>query len=314
MASSLDEVTQSLLDQGPWLRDRAPFAAIVVKGRDGADYLQRLCSQDVVALAEGRCAPAAFLDAKGKLQHTCVLARLAGEFWLETQAHQAAGLLALLDHYHFTEKVSFAAFAGECAEWVGAALPQGSPLSPGAALLVEGGGMALCWERRGVHFVRVHAPDGARAALQQLIGGSPARALDENTAELLRMGAGIVRTGTDTEPGTLALEADLDDHVSLTKGCFTGQEIVARIHTYGHVNRGLRLLHLQGDGPIAQPVTLVEPEDGVPVGRVMRALPVPGRGLRMGFGYLPHDFRAPGTRLRLDGEGVAEVVVAGSGG
>jgi folate-binding protein YgfZ len=313
MAGALDEVTQALLDQGPWLRDPAPFAAIVVKGRDAEDYLQRLCSQDVMAVGEGRCAPAAFLDAKGKLQHTCALARLGGEFWLDTQAHQAAGLLALLDHYHFTEKVGFAAFASGCAEWVGAALPPGSTLSPGVALLVEGGGMALCWERRGVHFVRVHAPNGAGATLQELVGGAPARALDENTAELLRMGAGIVRVGTDTEPGTLALEADLDDHVSLTKGCFTGQEIVARIHTYGHVNRGLRLLHLQGDGPIAQPMTLVEPEDGVAVGRVMRALPVPGRGLRMGFGYLPHDFRKPGTRLRLGSEGGDEVVVAASG-
>ena len=299
----------AVLDQGPWLRVPAPFAAIVVKGPDVEDYLQRLCSQDVVGLGEGRCAPAAFLDAKGKLQHTCLLARLGGVFWLETQAHQAKGLLALLDHYHFTEKVAFAAFAGECAEWIGAALPPGR-LSPGAAWPVAGG-MALCWERRGMHFVRVHAPDGACAALQDLVGGPPLRPLDENTAELLRMGAGIVRVGWDTEPGTLALEADLADHVSLTKGCFTGQEIVARIHTYGHVNRGLVLLHLQGDAPIAQPVTLVEAEDGVPVGRVMRALPVPGRGMRMGFGYLPGDFQAPGTRLRLGTAGGDEVVVAG---
>jgi folate-binding protein YgfZ len=146
--------------------------------------------------------------------------------------------------------------------------------------------------------------------LERLLGGVAVKALDDTTAELLRMGAGIVRVGADTEPGTLALEADLDDHVSLTKGCFTGQEIVARIHTYGHVNRGLVLLHLQGGEPIEQPLQLVEPEDGIAVGRVMRAVPVPGRGLRVGFGFLPQDFRGRGTRLRLGDARGAEVTVA----
>ena len=139
----------------------------------------------------------------------------------------------------------------------------------------------------------------------------PARPLTPDLAECVRMAAGLVRVGIDTEPSTLALEADLDDHCSTTKGCYTGQEIVARIHTYGHVNRKLCLLHLPGGPEIMAPMPLHEPEDQLAVGRVMHAVPVPDRPLRVGLGYLPKDFQALGTRLLL--EDGSEVTVAGFG-
>jgi folate-binding protein YgfZ len=123
------------------------------------------------------------------------------------------------------------------------------------------------------------------------------------------MAAGLVRVGIETEPSTLALEADLDDHCSTTKGCYTGQEIVARIHTYGHVNRRLCLLHLAPGERIAAPQQLLEPDDGVAVGRVMHAVPVPGQAARLGLGYLPKDFQAVGTNLRL-ADGAAVRVIA----
>jgi folate-binding protein YgfZ len=125
------------------------------------------------------------------------------------------------------------------------------------------------------------------------------------------MGAGIVRVGVDTESGTLALEADLADHCSTTKGCYTGQEIIARIHTYGHTNRALCLLHLAAGPAITAPAVLHELEDKIAVGRVMAAVPVPGKALRVGLGYLPKDFQPVGTKLLLaDG---AAVTVAGFG-
>ena len=79
---------------------------------------------------------------------------------------------------------------------------------------------------------------------------APPSPLSDGDAECLRLLAGLLRVGVETEPTTLALEADLDDHVSTTKGCYTGQEIVARIHTYGHVNRKACLLHLAPGAPI----------------------------------------------------------------
>src|SRR5262249_22449713 len=148
--------------------------------------------------------------------------------------------------------------------------------------------VAFACARRGVRFERWHAPEGTPPPPA---AGAP---LGDELGECLRMGAGLVKVGVDTEPNTLALEADLADHCSATKGCYTGQEIVARIQTYGHTNRALCLLHLAAGPTIAAPQTLHEPEEKLAVGRVMAAVPAPGQPLRVGLGYLPRDFQAIG--------------------
>jgi folate-binding protein YgfZ len=286
-----------LLADGPCVRDAAPYGLVRVTGRDAGDFLQRLCSQDVLALVSGQLAPAAFLDGRGKLAVTCLAARLGPDFVLETQLHQQPRLLELLDRFHFTEQLEFAAVPQACRERIGAAAGDGR-----AAAAQQGPVTALSWARRCVQFERWYAQDPSA------LPADAGRDLGPDLAECLRMGAGIVMVGVETEPSTLALEADLDDHCSLTKGCYTGQEIIARIHTYGHTNRALCLLQLAPGAPIAAPQTLHEPDDGVAVGRVMHAVAVPGRESRRGLGYLPKDFQPVGTKLALADGSAVEVV------
>lgn len=295
-----DSLVNELLAPGPWCRVAAPFALVKLSGPDAADFLQRLCSQDVVGMAASTCRPAAFLDTKGKVQITGHVGRGDDAFWLEVQSEQADRLLSWLERYHFTEKLTFVRQAWTCKDWIGAAWPAGT-VSDGQ-LLGGADSVAFTIARRGVHWLRVHA--AAPSLPSGFVGSAPTTEL----AEAARMLAGFVRIGVDTEPTTLALEADLDDHCSTTKGCYTGQEIVARIHTYGHVNRRLCLLRLD-DGPsIAAPAPLHEPDDDLAVGRVMAAVRLADRGFRLGLGYLPKDFQAAGTRLKLaDGSGVLVV-------
>jgi len=306
---NLDPLTAELLANGPFARDDAPYRLIEVSGAQAGEFLQRLCTQDVVGLAEGVVAPAAFLDAKGKLVATCLVFRLGGAFWLETHAEQVEKLAALLERYHFTEKLTIArGTAVPCGEMVFA----GSNV-PGQERTAarHGDRIDVSFERRGVQFMRLHGGPWMRLLESGAMEPMPARPLTPDLAECVRMAAGLVRVGLETEPTTLALEADLDDHCSTTKGCYTGQEIVARIHTYGHVNRKLCLLHLPPGPEITTPMPLHEPEDEIAVGRVMHAVPVPGKPLRVGLGYLPKDFQALGTRLLLADGG--EVTVAGFG-
>jgi folate-binding protein YgfZ len=306
----MDSLTSRLLAGGPFSRPDAPFRLVEVAGPDAGDFLQRLCSQDVLGLAEERVAPAAFLDAKGKLQVTCLGFRLGGSFWLEVQQEQASRLLELLERYHFTEKLVIAPRElGSGWEYV--SFGGGTPEQNRAIRREEPEGLVVQFERRGIMFVRSYGSELHMENVRDDDTTEPVvhRALTPELAECLRMAAGFVRVGVETEPNTLALEADLDDHCSTTKGCYTGQEIVARIHTYGHVNRRLCLLHL-ADGPeITAAEPLHEPEDDAPVGRVLHAVKAPGQAMRVGLGYLPADFQAIGTKLRLaDG---AEVAIAG---
>jgi tRNA-modifying protein YgfZ len=289
------DLRSELLSAGPCLRPDAPFQLLRLSGPDAGEFLQRLCTQDVLGLGDGALRPAAFLDAKGKLQATCQVGRLGAEYWLAVDSEQIERLAALLERYHFTEKLTQAAVASRCHETIAALV---HPAGPGT-IRSDGAACELTIERRGLTFVRRHELGSSASAFPV---GAPAA-----TAECLRMVAGFVRVGLDTEPTTLALEADLDDHCSTTKGCYTGQEIVARIHTYGHVNRKLCLLRLPAGDPIAAPMPLHD-DDAAPVGRVMRALVAPNGAFRLGTGYLPRDFQALGTTLRLlDGTSV-EVV------
>lgn len=292
-------IAATLIANGPYARDDAPFRLLSVTGPDAEEFLQRLCSQDVAGLPDGQVRPAAFLDAKGKVQATALVCRSGEAFWLEVQATQAERLHELLDRYHFTERLTLQLHgAGACRERIAAVEGDGER----RAEVGDDGALLVRFARRGVQFERGHA------ASATAVGDG--RALGDDGFEALRMVSGTVRVGEDTEPTTLALEADLDDHCSTSKGCYTGQEIVARIHTYGHVNRALCLLQLPDGDAIREPVALEEPEDGVPVGRVLRAVPVAvgDARARLGLGYLPRDFQAAGTALRLPDGGDVQVL------
>lgn len=289
-------LTSELLATGPFEREGASFAVFALRGADAGEFLHRLCTQDVLGLPDGGLRPAAFLDSKGKLLVTCLVFRLGDRFCLETPNEQADRLAALLERYHFTEKLVIERLATVGHERVSLATAADRDA---AAALPEG--VAMTVVRRGLCFRREHRLVGDGAVASAASGGDP-------RAECLRMLGGFVRVGIDTEPTTLALEAGLADHCSSTKGCYTGQEIVARIHTYGHVNRQLCLLQLAAGPAIESPQPLHEPEDNLPVGRVMHAVAIPGQPARLGLGYLPKDFQALGTRLALADGSAVEVI------
>lgn len=285
-----------LLAIGPFARDGAPFALFGLRGADAGEFLHRLCTQDVLGLPDGGLRPAAFLDSKGKLLVTCLVFRSGDRFWLEAPSEQAERLAALLERYHFTEKLTIErlpTMVHEVVQLATAADQDAAVAGPDVT--------AVTVVRRGLCFRREHRPAAGGAAAVTTVPADP-------RAECLRMLAGFVRVGVDTEPTTLALEAGLDDHCSTTKGCYTGQEIVARIHTYGHVNRQLCLLWLAAGPAIDAPQPLQELEDNLPVGRVMHAVAIPGQPARLGLGYLPKDFQALGTKLALADASAVEVI------
>lgn len=306
----------TLLATGPYAREAAPYKLLELAGPDAGEFLHRLCTQDVKRLAEGVVVPAAFLDAKGKLQVTALVFRHGESFWLEVHEEQAARLLELLERYHFSEKLSIhGRDLGPVHELVAidVELEDTEPQLAGHCHWRDDSqAVVVSIRRQGVVFTRCHGAElrtsGAGLGLEG--DAVTAEALSFELAEAVRMLAGFVRVGVETEASTLALEANLDDHCSTKKGCYTGQEIVARIHTYGHVNRKLCLLRLAAGEPIAEPMALHECEDDIPVGRVMHAVALPAHDMRLGLGYLPKDFQAIGTKLTLMGEGEVEVVTS----
>jgi len=145
---------------------------------------------------------------------------------------------------------------------------------------------------------------------EQLTNGSaavPADVISINdlAQEILRIEAGIPKYGVDMDLTTLAPEAGLvGSHVSLTKGCYVGQEIVARIDSRGHTNRSLTGFVLHGASvPIlaAKLYPLDDESDTRDVGWITSIAPsAPSYGDKsIALGYLRHEHRSEGTRVRV---------------
>jgi folate-binding protein YgfZ len=295
--NTYDAISAALRDAAALWLPHAEFGLVELSGPDAAEFLHRLCSQDVAALADGEVRPAAFLNPKGKLVAVCRVGRLADRYVVETALGARAEVAELLDRYHFTERLGIRVRDDlACGAVVGTDALAASGWTAGSVRQV-GGGLGLAVERHGLQRVAWHLPPNESApadVVARLPLATPER------AELLRIVAGDVAVGIDTDATTLALEAALDDHVSTTKGCYTGQEIVARIHTYGHVNRQLRLLQIDVDVAPAPGTSLVETEDGEKVGRTMSAVRF-ADGRVAALGYVAREFATAGTALRLAG-------------
>ena len=129
------------------------------------------------------------------------------------------------------------------------------------------------------------------AAAEELLDSDVAPTVDAETVERLRVEAGVPAWGKELDESILPAEAGLDEtHISFTKGCYPGQEPIARLHYRGHTNRKLRVLEIES----ARPGDEIAYE-GKTVGRVTSA--VPGRAL----GY-----------VRTDVPDDAELLVAGT--
>ncbi len=258
---------------------------IELAGPEAADFLQSLCSQDVLAIAPGEARAAAFLTAKGKLITVANIGFAAESLWLEAPIAQVDELAALLDRYHFAEKLSIR----RCEHLVASEL-WGRDVSAHTGLAawsceVSEGVVILTGARYGVSWARRYAPVGA---VWDAVTAVPELSVDLATG--LRLAAGLVEPGRDTDAQTIALEAGLDDHVSTTKGCYVGQEVVARIHTYGHVNRQLTLVELATTAAVELGTALCDRDDGEAIGRVLSVVPLPAGERSIGFALLPKLF------------------------
>jgi folate-binding protein YgfZ len=186
-----------------------------VRGPDAADYLQRMVSNDVEALAVGEACPALLLTAKARVIAPLVVWRRGDEdFLVLTEPGLGDRVRAELLRLRFRAKCEIEAEEHE-------------------SVLVFGSddGFATDWP-------------GAREMLDSELEPT----LDATELELRRIEAGVPRWGHEIDEKILPAEAGLDaTHISFSKGCYPGQEPIARLHYRGHTNRVLRVVELEED-------------------------------------------------------------------
>jgi folate-binding protein YgfZ len=263
-----------------------------VSGPDAASYLQGQCSQDVEALEPGESADALLLSPQGKVEVFVRVTRVGDDFVIDTDEGYGEAVVARLQRFRLRVKVEFEPLA-----WVCAALR-----GPGAAGGVAGSApVVVPVEWPGLSGLDLLGPPPA-GGLNEWIADQVVVCGDE-AWEAARIEAGIPRNGREIVEGTIAAEVGLVDRaVSFTKGCFTGQELVARLDARGS-NVARRLCGIVLDGPAAggswAPVgATVSTTDGEhEVGRLSSVARSPGSGAGVGLAVVHRRVTPPAEVL-----------------
>ena len=218
--------------------DRSARGLVRVSGRDAAKLLQGIVTNDVEALAVGEACFALLLTPKGRpVADLRVLREDEAAFVVECEPQAHDAVASALRRYRLASRADIADARGSVAllAVLGEAVP---PADERLRPLPEGVGLEL-----------VGPVAAVREAWRALLDGG-ARPVGADVFEVLRVEQGVPRLGADVDEGVLPAEAGLVERgVSFTKGCFIGQEPVARLRYRGHANRTLRRLVFAGTVP-----------------------------------------------------------------
>ena len=201
-----------------------------VAGPDAADYLQRMVSNDVEALAVGAACPALLLTAKARVIAPLVVWRRGEEdFLVLTEPGLGEIVRRELMRLRFRARCEIEPEEHE-------------------SRLVFGGSAGFATDWPGV---------------REVLDAELAPTLSAEDVELRRIEAGVPRWGHEIDDRILPAEAGLDEtHISFSKGCYPGQEPVARLHYRGHANRELRVVELVEGVEVERVTSRAERPDG----------------------------------------------------
>jgi folate-binding protein YgfZ len=286
-------------------RHRHESGILRVTGADRLAWLNGLVTNDI---AKGPCY-SAWLTPQGRMITDMWVVPRADDLLLEVPAALSAALAARLDGMIFAEDVRVDDASGTIF-----ALELSGPDTPRAIDVVTHSlpspeALTLRQSSAPVAGVVAYLSRVAFVGAIEALAHTGVAALDDVTAESMRVEAGLPRFLVDMGDDTIPLEAGLDHAISHTKGCYVGQEIIVRIRdrAHGRVARHLVGLAFEGDTvPAAgQPVLL----DGRHLGRLTSAVRSIALGSPIGLATLHRDAAGPGTRVTLQ-DGAAALVTA----
>lgn len=293
-------------------RPLSHFGRFHVSGRDAATLLHHLTTNDIKGLRSGAGCDAALISAKARLLDWLSIYRVDDGFVVVTSPNRREMLAPHARKFvlyrqqveieDITEQSAMFGLLGPDAlkvlcELVGADIAldnnrfanvevDGVPISVARTSRLPEQGIWL-WSRQG-------------EASQRIVGQSSCPSVDDATYNILRVEAGMPVTGLELTEEINPWEARLDTSISLSKGCYNGQEVVARLNTYQKISK--RLCGLSLEAPLAMG-TRAELKDGERVaGWISSSVQSPRYG-PIALGFVRGDWQAPGSSLKVLCEG-----------
>jgi folate-binding protein YgfZ len=260
---------------------------------------------DVTAVPGGGQQRGLLLTAKGKVISDFLLVNEAERILLLAPRGGADALLTGLSKYVIADDVRFESRDGDTVVFRVLGDPEFSLETE-----VAGAGLTAFGSTHfGLPCTVLMAGSSDADAVSASLESTSLAALDAATLEILRVERGAPALGAEFGAETLPQEVGLGDHVSFTKGCFLGQEPVARLENRGHTNRGLAGFRIVGEIAPAAGATLSTGEKEV--GHITSVVRSGAAGGVIAMGLLRHEHAEPGTTLEAGSDhGAIEVHVA----
>jgi folate-binding protein YgfZ len=290
----------------------APRQQIAVAGPDRATYLQGLLTNDIPALSAGTGCYSAWLTPQGRMLTDMHVLESGGMILLDVPAETADATREGLDRFIFTENVQVESLAGKLSSvWIH------GPNAPAVVGRVLSDPPSLsAWrdyqhaqlqfrelpvsvariDQLGVPGFCVYLEPSREGDLIRALTEAGAREVSREALEAARIEAGYPVFGVDMTDDTIPLEAGIEDRaISMSKGCYVGQEVIIRVLHRGHGRVARKLVPLRIDGLVPERGARVFAADR-DVGFVTSAAASPRLGT-VAMAYVHRDFVAPGTTI-----------------
>ena len=317
---------------GPGLSDFSSRGRILVSGTEAIQFLNGLITNDMKTLAVNSWMPAAFPNVQGRLIASVRIVRLIDEgtgrnvcpiFLLDTEAATHQRVLKTVERFTLagdfrvtdvTSQTAMLSVQGKKAVDLVRTV-----LGDHAADLLANQSSQIPWPQSdenghaknvgnsmtvmrashtgedGFDFI-VNADQAV--SLWDALQNAGAQPVGQAALEILRIEAGLPRYGVDMDETNVVTETALDDAVSYTKGCYVGQEIIARIKYRGHVAKKLSGVMFEQAVNVAVGAS-IQSADGKEAGRVTSVAYSPHLGRTIALAYLKYDYLAPGTSVEV---------------
>lgn len=299
-------------DGGAGVFDLSARGRIEVTGTEAVQFLNGLITNDVKALEDGAWMTAAFPNAQGRLLAFVRVLRRGDSYLFDTEAVTHESVLKLLERFTLAGDFRVRDLTNTTAtlslQGARAAAIVGATFGETASLVAHGRIVNVVWQEQAASIIRathtvedgfdLFVESAIAPALWDALMAQGAQAVGADAQELLRVEAGALRYGVDVDETNVVLETGFDEAVSYTKGCYIGQEIIARIHWRGHVAKRVSGLILS-DAMKIEGEAKIKSIEGKEIGRVTSSAFSPYLTKIIALGVVKYDYLAPETEVRV---------------
>ncbi len=299
-------------DTGAGLIDLSARGRLLISGTEAVMFLNGLITNDMNTLAVNRWMPAAFPNVQGRLLAAVRVIHRDDGFLIDTENPTRDTVVKLLERFtlagdfrlaDLTRNTALLSIQGAKAPEVMAAIFGETVANPGRDAVAS-----VAWQGKQITVIR--ATHTGEDGFDLFVNATEAEALRDafvkagvqpigyDTSETLRIEAGIARYGIDMDETNVVTETNLDDAVSFTKGCYIGQEIIARIKYRGHVAKKIAGLICEGEVSLESGAKIFSSDDKE-IGRVTSVTFSPRLNRTIALSYVKYDYLEPGTSVKV---------------